>query len=121
MFDHISLAVKDPAASKAFYAAALAPLGYQPVYEIAEHAVIAFGTQWPQLWMAPGEPATGVHVALVAKDRAAVDAFHAAALAAGGRDNGAPGLRPQYGPGYYAAYVYDPDGNNLEAVVHEQG
>ena len=120
MLDHISLAVKDPSASKAFYAAALAPLGYRPVYEVAEHGVTAFGSQWPQLWLTPGGGAPGIHVALVAADRAAVDAFHAAALAAGGRDNGAPGLRPNYGPGYYAAYAYDPDGNNLEAVVHEQ-
>jgi len=121
MLDHISLPIKDPAASKAFYAAALAPLGYRPVYENDEHGVTAFGRQWPQLWLVPGGSTQGVHVALMAEDRAAVDAFHAAALAAGARDNGAPGLRPNYGPGYYAAYVYDPDGNNLEAVVHEQG
>jgi catechol 2,3-dioxygenase-like lactoylglutathione lyase family enzyme len=120
MLDHISFAVKDPAASKAFYAAALAPLGCRPLYEDAEHGVTAFGRQWPQLWLTPGEPTQGMHVALMAEDRAAVDAFHAAALAAGGRDNGGPGLRPNYGPGYYAAYVFDPDGTNVEAVVHEQ-
>jgi catechol 2,3-dioxygenase-like lactoylglutathione lyase family enzyme len=120
MLDHISLAVKDPAASSTFYTAALAPLGYRKVHEIAEHGVTAFGRQWPQLWLIPGGPTQGMHLALVAEDRAAVDAFHAAALAAGARDNGAPGLRPNYGPGYYAAYVYDPDGTNLEAVVHER-
>jgi catechol 2,3-dioxygenase-like lactoylglutathione lyase family enzyme len=120
MLDHISFAVKDPAASSAFYATALAPLGYTKVYDNAEHGVTAFGRQWPQLWLTPGEPTLGMHIAVMAEDRAAVDAFHAAALAAGGRDNGAPGLRPNYGPGYYAAYVYDPDGTNLEAVVHEQ-
>jgi catechol 2,3-dioxygenase-like lactoylglutathione lyase family enzyme len=119
MLDHISFHVKDPAVSKEFYRAALAPLGYRPLFENDEHGVFAFGRQWPQLWMGPGAAAEGVHIALVAEDRAAVDAFHAAALAAGGRDNGGPGLRPNYGPGYYAAYVYDPDGNNLEAVIHE--
>ena len=72
-------------------------------------------------WIAPGEPTAPVHIAFAAPDRATVDAFHAAALAAGGRDNGRPGLRPQYHAGYYAAYVFDPDGNNVEAVFHDRG
>ena len=79
------------------------------------------GTQFPDFWLAQSPAPTVAHVALRADDRAAVDAFHAAALAAGGRDNGAPGLRPQYHPGYYGAFVFDPDGNNVEAVHHTFG
>jgi len=117
MLDHMTLHVADLAAGKAFYAAALAPLGY---HQIVEHeGVTAFGAQAPQFWMAGSESApTPIHIAFVAPDRAAVDAFYEAAMAAGGRDNGAPGLRPHYHEHYYGAYVYDPDGNNVEAVCH---
>ena len=117
VLDHVGLAVTDLAAARAFYAAALEPLGFGVVMEFP--GVIALGLpQQPELWMHQGAPSAPVHVALHAADRARVDAFHAAALAAGGTDNGAPGLRPQYHPGYYAAYVKDADGNNIEAVHH---
>jgi catechol 2,3-dioxygenase-like lactoylglutathione lyase family enzyme len=119
VLDHVGLAVADLAAARAFYAAALEPLGFGVVMEFP--GVIALGLpQQPELWMHQGAPSAPVHVALHATDRARVDAFHAAALAAGGTDNGAPGLRPQYHPGYYAAYVKDADGNNIEAVHHGQ-
>lgn len=117
MFDHLGLPVADVQASKRFYAAALAPLGYRVTFE-SEHAV-AFGAEFPQLWLTPGGPGEPVHVALMSPDRAAVGRFHEAALAAGGRDNGGPGLREHYAPTYYAAYVLDPDGNNVEAVCHK--
>ncbi len=117
VLDHVGLAVTDLAAARAFYAAALEPLGFGVVMEFP--GVMALGLpQQPELWMHQGAPSAPVHVALHAADRARVDAFHAAALAAGGTDNGAPGLRPQYHPGYYAAYVKDADGNNIEAVHH---
>ena len=116
MFDHIGFAVSDLAKTRAFYEAALAPLGL--VLQRDSPGVIAFGRSGrPQLWFGAKEGAqTGVHIALRATTRAQVDAFHAAALAAGGQDNGAPGLRPQYTPPYYGAFVLDPDGHNLEAV-----
>jgi catechol 2,3-dioxygenase-like lactoylglutathione lyase family enzyme len=117
MLDHIKLHVADAARSKAFYEQALAPLGYHVVLEPAP-GVVGMGTKFPDFWLAQSDTPTVAHVALRATDRAAVDAFHAAALAAGGTDNGAPGLRPQYHAGYYGAFVLDPDGNNLEAVHH---
>jgi catechol 2,3-dioxygenase-like lactoylglutathione lyase family enzyme len=115
--DHLTLAVRDLAASRRFYAAALAPWGARE--EEAEGAV-AFGPPGAEDFiLRPGEPpTTPVHVAFLAPDRATVDAFHAAALAAGATDNGAPGPRPRYHPGYYAAFVLDPDGHNVEAVFH---
>ena len=116
MIDHLKLFVRDVGRSRAFYEQALAPLGIHVVMEPAP-GVIGMGTEFPFLWLNPGAP-THCHVALRAPDREAVDAFHAAALAAGAKDNGAPGLRPQYHPGYYGAFVLDPDGNNLEAVHH---
>jgi catechol 2,3-dioxygenase-like lactoylglutathione lyase family enzyme len=118
MIDHIKLHVADAERSKAFYAAALAPLGYRVVMEPVPGRVVGMGTRFPDFWLAQSDAPTVAHVALRADDRAAVDAFHAAALAAGGRDNGGPGLRPQYHPGYYGAFVFDPDGNNVEAVHH---
>jgi catechol 2,3-dioxygenase-like lactoylglutathione lyase family enzyme len=118
MIDHVKLHVRDAQRSKAFYEAALAPLGYRVVMEPVAGVVIGMGTRFPDFWLARSDAPTVVHVALRAEDRAAVDAFHAAALAAGGEDNGAPGLRPQYHPGYYGAFVLDPDGNNVEAVHH---
>ena len=127
MLDHLGITVTDYARSKAFYAAALEPLGYRLVMEPRE-GVVGFGFDSPYgakpaLWLYGAEqtrrPVSGpAHVALEARDRAAVDAFHAAALAAGATDNGAPGLREIYHPTYYAAFVLDFDGNNLEAVCH---
>jgi catechol 2,3-dioxygenase-like lactoylglutathione lyase family enzyme len=116
VFHHIGLAVRDLAKTRAFYTAALAPLGHCVGYE--QEGDIAFGFPGkPRLWFyGKGDGPTGVHIALEADTRAKVDAFHAAALAAGGRDNGAPGLRPHYTPTYYGAFVIDPDGHNLEAV-----
>jgi len=117
MIDHIGLNVTRLDAAMAFYRAALAPLGYGCCY--ADAALAGFGPpDAPALWLHAGTrgPSRAVHLALRAPDRAAVDAFHAAALAAGARDHGAPGLRPDYGANYYAAFVIDGDGNNLEAV-----
>jgi catechol 2,3-dioxygenase-like lactoylglutathione lyase family enzyme len=112
MFDHVGLRVRDLAASRRFYAAALAPLGHA----VAEGD--GFGPPGaPGLWLhESAETGRGVHLAFRAASRAGVDAFHAAGLGAGGRDHGAPGPRPDYGPHYYAAFLADPDGNNIEAV-----
>ncbi len=124
MIDHVSLRVRDFKRSRAFYDAAFAPLGVGVRMEVsAEESGMAdyagYGRDRPVFWIAQVEPASGpTHVALVAATRADVDAFHAAALAVGGRDNGAPGLRPEYHPNYYGAFVLDPDGNNVEAVCH---
>lgn len=118
MIDHVGLVVSSGERSRAFYTQALAPLGYGLV---AQHdGVAAFGPpDMPLFWVYEGtSPHRNVHVALVAADRAAVDRFHAAALAAGATDNGAPGLRPEYHEHYYGAFVLDPDGNNIEAVCH---
>jgi catechol 2,3-dioxygenase-like lactoylglutathione lyase family enzyme len=119
MIDHVGIGVRDYAASKAFYEQALAPLGMSLLMEPVGRAA-GFGEPGkPVFWLeADRMPVTEVHVAFHAKDRATVDAFHAAALAAGGADNGAPGVRELYHPHYYGAYVLDPDGNNLEAVCH---
>jgi len=119
--DHLGIAVTDYARSKLFYEKALAPLGVALLMEFAE-AAAAFGkadAERPSFFLeAEGEPVRGrLHVAFRADSRAQVDAFHAAALEAGGRDNGAPGLR-WYHPHYYGGYVLDPDGNNIEAVCH---
>ena len=126
MIDHLGFPVADYARSKAFYAKALAPLGYALVMEIAaEHTeskfpAAGFGAEGkPDFWIGGEGGLRGVlHVAIVAQDRAAVDAFHRAAMAAGARDNGPPGLRPHYHAHYYAAFVLDPDGHNVEAVCH---
>jgi len=117
MYDHIGLKVNDLRASVSFYGAALAALGHRLCSEDASGA--SFGpANAPALWLSPGKGATGpgVHVAFGAADRAAVDRFHQDGLKAGGRDNGRPGLRTDYGPTYYAAFLLDPDGNNVEAV-----
>ena len=127
MLDHIGFSVTDLARAKAFYEQALAPLGVLKLIELTAeqtggHAHVGFGEAGkPYFWI--GDRADGalrgcLHVAFVAADRAAVDAFHRAALAAGGRDNGAPGLRPHYHAHYYGAFVIDPDGHNVEAVCH---
>jgi len=118
MLDHITLKVGDYAKSKRFYTLALKPLGYELVMEFGESA--GFGKdRKPDFWIAQGTATRPpLHVAFAGADRATVDAFHGAALAAGGKDNGAPGLRPHYHPNYYGAFALDPDGNNVEAVCH---
>ena len=122
MIDHVSVVVSDPAASRAFYEKALAPLGYRAVAEYGP--VVGLGAPTDEagpvaeLWLVPGEDPQPVHLALTAGSVEEVEAFHAAGLAAGGRDNGGPGERPQYHPGYYGAFILDPDGHNLEAVCH---
>ena len=119
--DHVKLPVADLEASRAFYASALAPFGYRLVYE--GDRSLGFGRgdggeeDEPFAVERRGRPDVGTHVAFTAATTAEVDAFHAAALAAGGRDNGPPGPRP-YGGEYYAAFVLDPDGHNIEAVYH---
>jgi catechol 2,3-dioxygenase-like lactoylglutathione lyase family enzyme len=114
MLDHITLHVSDFAASLRFYRAVLAPLGVELAIEDGESA--AFGDERTFL-LTSGRPVTAeVHIAFRAADTAAVEAFHAAGLANGGTDNGAPGVRAHYAPNYYAAFVLDPDGNNVEAV-----
>lgn len=115
MYDHIGLKVRDVAASARFYEGALKPLGYVMCSRDASGA--SFGpADAPALWLYKGASGQGVHIALRAADRAAVERFHAAGLAAGGRDNGRPGLRADYSPTYYASFLLDPDGNNIEAV-----
>ena len=119
LLDHVSLPVSDLATATAFYSAALEPLGFGIIMEFP--GAVGFGPPGrPQLWLHQGAPGASVHIALHAVGEAGVQAFHAASLAAGGTDNGQPGLRPHYHPGYYAAYVHDPDGNNVEAVFHGQ-
>jgi len=120
MIDHAGFGVSDYARSKAFYERALAPLGITLVMEVMGRAA-GFGEgQKPFFWLEDGRSVvTEVHVAFDAPDRGTVDAFHAAALEAGGTDNGAPGVREIYHPTYYGAYVLDPDGNNIEAVCHK--
>lgn len=118
MFDHIGLKVKDVEASVRFYEAALAPLGF--VLDAKEASWAGLGPKGaPALWLYRADrnaTAAATHVAFAALDRAAVDRFHAAGLKAGGRDNGKPGVRTDYSPTYYAAFLVDPDGNNVEAV-----
>jgi len=124
MIDHMGFAVSDYARAKAFYLTALAPLGYGLIMEVQQtendSPAAGFGADGkPDFWIG-GEGGLNlpVHVAFVAKDRGVVDAFYRAAMAAGGKDNGGPGLRPHYHPNYYAAFVLDPDGHNIEAVCH---
>jgi len=126
MLDHVGIEVSDLERSKAFYEATLEPLGIRPLMEF--DGAVGFGKETehgpkPFFWLnARGRPAvSGAHVAFGVRDTAQVDAFHAAALAVGGSDNGAPGPRPIYHPGYYGAFVLDPDGNNIEAVCHRAG
>jgi catechol 2,3-dioxygenase-like lactoylglutathione lyase family enzyme len=118
MFDHIGFRVRDVAASRRFYLAALAPLGFGVAME--HEGAVGLGRDGkPELWLSQGEaPASPLHIAFAARTRGEVDAFHAAALAAGARDNGRPGLRPHYHPNYYGAFAIDPDGHNIEAVCH---
>jgi len=133
MIDHLGLAVSDIARATEFYLKALSPLGYGIVMEVSaaetgQGAAVGFGapgnaqdfqSSKPSFWIGEGERLAGhIHVAFLAPSRASVDAFYRAALAGGGNDNGKPGLRPQYHANYYAAFVLDPDGNNIEAVCH---
>ena len=115
MFDHIGLRVKDLEAAAPLYKAMLAPLGHVPGASGQGYA--GFGPKdRPALWLHADRKGGGAHVAFKAADREAVDAFHKAGLKAGAKDNGKPGLRADYGPTYYAAFLIDPDGNNVEAV-----
>lgn len=122
MFDHVKFGVSDYAASKAFYLQALAPLGVkagaegEPSYGIE---MLIPGTVPSLILFETKEKPAHLHIAFIAETRDQVDAFHRAALAAGARDNGAPGLRPQYHANYYGAFVIDPDGHNIEAVCHK--
>ena len=119
MIDHVILNVGDVARSRAFYEKTLAPLGYAVVMSY-EGGVGLGPAGKPMFWISARPPRhTAVHVAFAARDRASVDAFHHAALAAGGQDHGPPGLREHYHPSYYGAFVLDPDGNNIEAVCHK--
>jgi len=118
MIDHVTANVGDFERAKAFYEQALAPLGYS--VQMAFEGAAGFGTgegAIPDFWIGSHSERGATHVAIAAKDRASVDAFYAAAIAAGATDNGAPGVRP-YHDSYYAAYVHDTDGNNIEAVCH---
>ena len=132
MIDHVSLPVADYARSRAFYDRCLGALGYKMVVEVSDEpdiiwcgyavsegdeAVFCIGASKPPEATSIATP-DGQHIAFTAPDRAAVDSFHKEALLAGGRDNGAPGLRPQYHPSYYTAFVLDPDGHRIEAVCH---
>jgi catechol 2,3-dioxygenase-like lactoylglutathione lyase family enzyme len=119
VIDHVTLNVRDVEALKPFYAEALRPLGYELMMDFVEGA--GFGAEGkPDFFLAErGEPSTPVHVAFRSPNRATVDEFHAAAIAAGGKDNGPPGIRRVYHEYYYGAYVLDPEGNNIETVTHE--
>ena len=125
MIDHVSIAVRDLAAGGRFYEAVLAALGYSKL--VSRPGTIGYGKKYPEFWlnerraMTAVEPDSGTHVCLRAPDTVAVDAFHAAALRAGATSDGAPGLRPEYTAGYYAAFVRDPDGNRIEAVTFVRG
>ena len=118
MLDHVTATVSDVERAKDFYSKALAPLDYSLAMEFPGVAGFASGRGIPDFWIASVEERGAAHIAFSAKDRATVDAFYEAATAAGGRDNGAPGLRPHYHENYYAAFVHDADGNNIEAVCH---
>ena len=127
MLDHVGFAVADAERSRRFYERALAPLGITLIMSVTPEQTEAGGTAHgfgsegkPYFWIGDNERVgEGTHVAFAVETRAEVDAFHEAALAAGGRDHGAPGLRPHYHPNYYGAFVLDPDGNNIEAVCHK--
>lgn len=129
MIDHVGFPVSDYERAKAFYLNALAPLGYSIIMEVpadvnpSGYPAAGFGEGGkPDFWIgAEGGLNHPLHVAIVAKTRAAVDAFYQAAMDAGARDNGAPGLRPHYHANYYGAFVFDPDGHNVEAVCHAPG
>ncbi len=124
MIDHVSIGVRDLERAARFYQAVLGTIGYEQLEDRAH--TVGFGKKYPEFWinlratMAPVAAESGSHVALRVRTRELVDAFHAAAVAAGGASDGAPGLRPQHGEGYYAAFIRDPDGNRIEAVTFLQ-
>jgi len=124
MIDHVSIGVRNVAASKRFYDAALQPLGYQCLSDSS--GSLGYGARAPALWISatdepvPPDSGSGLHFCFSAPSRKSVDGFHAAGLASGGRDNGRPGLRADYGTGYYAAYLIDPDGYRVEAYCAER-
>ena len=119
MLDHVGVPVSDFERSKRFYAQALSPLGYELIMEPSAYAA-GFGQRGkPDFWIGQGQTGRAFHIAFAAEDRVTVDTFYEVAIAAGGRDNGGPGLRPQYHASYYGAFVLDPDGNNIEAVCHK--
>ena len=128
MIDHIGIAASRLQQSKDFYSAALKPLGIGLLAEFPAELTgktdvagfgLADGSGGPEFWLSEGKPGSPVHVGFLAEDRAAVDAFYAAAIAAGGKDNGPPGPRPHYHEHYYAAFVLDPDGHNVEAMCRK--
>jgi catechol 2,3-dioxygenase-like lactoylglutathione lyase family enzyme len=119
MIDHVIIGVTNLESAKKFYAAALKPLGYAIAFEGDWGAGFKSSQGVPDFFVHPAEAVTPVHVAFHAEDRALVSAFYEAAIAAGGKDNGEPGLRPQYHPTYYAAFALDADGHNIEAVCHK--
>jgi catechol 2,3-dioxygenase-like lactoylglutathione lyase family enzyme len=120
VIDHLGVGVRDYEESRSFYLKALGPLGFELVAESdADNRAAGFGADgYDDFWIHEGRPLGRMHVAFAADSPDQVDAFHAAALEAGGRDNGAPGIRPEYSESYYAAFVLDPNGNNIEAVFH---
>jgi len=127
LLDHVSLGVGNLEKSRAFYDAALKPLGCRRVYDLDMLSGYGASADEPSFWIGGPDaaapelnvvPSAGSHVAFAAESRAAVDAFYAAAMANGGRDNGRPGLRPEYHESYYGAFVLDPDGHHIEAVCH---
>lgn len=127
VLDHLTLLVTDYDRSREFYLSALAPLGVEMVMELTRAQIPSLGVDKtcgmgqgkPTLWLSPSASVTPTHIAFTAPDRTTVDAFHRAALAAGAKDNGAPGVRPHYHPDYYGAFVIDPDGYNIEVVCHQ--
>jgi len=121
MIDHVTANVSDFERAKRFYGQALAPLGYSLQMEVEGAAGFGTGEGIPDFWIGSSAERGATHVAFSAADRASVDRFYEEAIAAGGQDNGPPGLRPDYHETYYAAYVHDADGNNIEAVSHRPG
>jgi catechol 2,3-dioxygenase-like lactoylglutathione lyase family enzyme len=121
--DHIEIFVRDGSRSRAFYDRALKPLGIEVKLTVGGKVqALGYGVDRPFFWVTPSQTPTGpLHVAFTAKSRTLVDAFHAAGVAAGGCDNGGPGLRPHYHTHYYGAFVLDPDGHNIEVVNHNRG
>ena len=117
MLDHVGLSVSNYAASLSFYKAALAPLGYELVMEFGTIAGLGVGGK-PDFWIHESDSTAPTHIAFASSNRAAVKRFYEAAIAAGGKDSGAPGVREQYHPDYYGAFVLDPSGHNIEAVCH---
>lgn len=124
MIDHVTFGVSDFVCSTSFYDRAFAPLGVRRLFDdtTASERTTGYGDRRPWFWIAERDGTKGhLHIAVRAPNRDAVDAFHREALLAGGKDNGAPGLRPHYHPGYYCAFVLDRDGYNIEAVYHDLG